>query len=276
MIETVETTARRKMSWTAREINAIFTIAYRDIVKFLRDPARLIGALIMPIIFVGILGGSFQSNIGKNLLGYNYLTFVFTGVFAQTLFQSTAFGIISIIEDRENDFSQEIFISPISRYSIIFGKIFGESLVALVQGVAIILFGLLIGIPFTVASVLGLIPVAIAVCLLGGGFGLILLSGFSSQRAANQILPFLIFPQFFTAGVFSPIHTLPWYLDILSKISPLRYGVDLVRDVFYVGQPEYTRVTLTDPLTNLAIMVVMFGVFLFIGTIVFVRSERNK
>ncbi|MBV8695475.1 MAG: ABC transporter permease [Chloroflexi bacterium] len=262
------------MTGPAREVNAILTVAYRDVLKFLRDPARLVQALIFPIIFIGILGGSFQSNIVGE--GYNFLTFIFTGVLIQTLFQSTTSGIISLIEDRENDFSQEIFISPISRYSIVFGKILGESLVALVQGIGVIIFGIVFGVPFTLGNALGMIPIAIAACLLGGSFGLILLSSFGSQRAANQILPFLVFPQIFTAGVFNPIHNLPWYLDFLSRISPLRYAVDLARDVFYAGKPEYARVVLAGPLTNLTIMVAMFAVFLFIGTTVFVRSERNK
>lgn len=120
------------MLGTARETNAIATIAYRDILKFTRDPSRLIATLILPILFVGLFGEGLQATLGSRL-DYNYLTFVFLGVFAQTLFQSTALGIVSLVEDRENDFAQEIFISPISRYSLIFGKILGESIVALAQ-----------------------------------------------------------------------------------------------------------------------------------------------
>jgi ABC-2 type transport system permease protein len=259
------------MIGVAREANAIITIAFRDILKFLRDPSRLVGTLVLPIIFIGALGGSLQANVGKQL-GYDFLLFTFTGIFAQTLFQSTAFGLISLIEDRENDFSQEIFISPISRYSIVFGKILGESLVALTQAIAVIGFGVVIHVPFTSERVLGLIAVGVVVCLLGGAFGLILLSGFGSQRAANQILPFLVFPQFFLGGVFTPIQHLPPYIDILSRISPLRYAVDLT--------PDYTKVVLhgpgTGPLANLLIIGVIFTVFLFIGTMLFVRSEHNR
>src|SRR4051812_32909033 len=104
-----------------RQINAILTIAFRDFLKFTRDRARIASTFIFPFTFIFILGGSMQG-IGK-AAGYNYLPYVFTGVLAQTLFQSAALGIISLIDDRENDFSQEIFVSPISRYSIIFGKI---------------------------------------------------------------------------------------------------------------------------------------------------------
>jgi len=98
------------------EVYAILTIAYRDVLKFLRDVPRLASTFVFPFIFIGIVGGSFQQNLGETL-GFNFLVFTFTGVFAQTLFQSSAMGVVSLIDDRENDFSQEMFVSPISRYS---------------------------------------------------------------------------------------------------------------------------------------------------------------
>jgi len=70
-----------------KQLNAIITIAYRDFVKFLRDRTRLIATFIFPVIFIGILGGSLQANLG-NALGYNFLLFTFIGVLGQTLFQN--------------------------------------------------------------------------------------------------------------------------------------------------------------------------------------------
>ena len=257
------------------DFNAIIAIAYRDLVKFLRDPIRIISTLIFPFIFIGILGGSFQASLGEGL-GYDFLTFVFTGVFAQTMFQSSALGLISLIEDRENDFSQEMFVSPVSRYTIIFGKILGESLVALAQGVVVVLFAFVIGVPLSVSQLLGLVPVAVVACLFGGSFGVIIMANISSQRAANQIFPFIMLPQFFLAGVFSPIKVLPLYLDILSKISPMRYPVDLTRGIFYIGRADYEAVVLQSPAFNLMLMTGLFFLFLIIGTWLFVRNERNR
>jgi len=257
------------------EVNAILALSYRDLMKFLRDMPRLVSSFIFPLVFIGVLGGSMQANLGSGA-GYDFLLFVFTGVLAQTLFTSSASGIVSLIEDRENDFSQEIFVSPISRYSIIFGKILGESLVALAQGAGILLFGLVIGLPLSPLRILALLPVSIAACLFGGAFGVIILSNLRSQRAANQIFPFILLPQYFLAGVFSPIKVLPFYLDILSKLSPMRYAVDLARGVFYLGQPDYPKVVLEGPLFNLVVMGVMFAVFLVVGTFLFVRGERNR
>ena len=192
------------------------------------------------------------------------------------MFQNSAQGLISLIQDRETDFSQEMFVSPISRYSIVSGKILGETVVAFVNAVPIILLGLVLRVPLTPLQIALLLPACLLACLLGGAFGLAMMALLSNQRAAQQIFPFLIFPQFFLAGIFNPIKVLPWFLTPLSLISPMRYAVDLVRDVAYAGRPEYSRVVLFDPFTNLAIMVVMFGALLLLGTFVFVRAETNR
>jgi ABC-2 type transport system permease protein len=116
----------------------------------------------------------------------------------------------------------------------------------------------------------------IIICLLGGAFGLVILANLDSQRAANQIFPFIFLPQYFLAGVFTPMKVLPWYLDILSRISPMRYAVDLFRDAFYAGSADYSKVVLSSMAVNLAVVGAMFVVFLVAGTYLFVRREHNR
>ncbi|MEX2046603.1 MAG: ABC transporter permease [Chloroflexota bacterium] len=254
------------------EVSAILALAHRDFVKLLRDRARIVADFAFPLIFIGILGTSLQSGFGETS-GINLMHFVFTGVLAQTIWQSTALGVISLLMDREQDFSQEIFVSPISRYSIIFGKILGESLVAFPQFVAILAFGLLLGVPMTVQTLVALLPVALIIAVYGGAFGVLILSRLDNQRQANQIFPFVMLPQFFLAGIFNPIGNLPWFLDILSKVSPMRYAVDLIRDVYYGSG---SGVPIFDLPTNLAIIGATFVAFMAIGTAGFVRAERNR
>jgi ABC-2 type transport system permease protein len=257
------------------ELSAVLAIAHRDFVKLIRDRPRLIGDLAFPLIFIAILGTSLQAGFGQ-AGEFNLLTFVFTGVLAQTIWQSSALGVISLIADREQDFSQEMFVSPISRYAIIAGKILGESLVALPQAGAIVVLGAALGVPLSVPVLLALIPVVLILAIFGGAFGVLVLSNLRSQQAANQIFPFVMLPQFFLAGVFNPIHNLPWYLDILSHLSPMRYAIDLLRDVYYGGLPDVEPVALLDLPTNLLIIGVSFVGLLLVGTTLFVRSERNR
>ena len=222
--------------WRA-ELSAIAVIAHRDFVKLLRDRVRLLSELAFPLVLVLLLGPALQSGFGAPG-GLDLTTFVFTGVLAQTIWQSSVLGLVSLIADREEDFSQEIFVSPVSRYSIVAGKIIGESLVALPTGLGIVVVGLLIGVPLSPVVLVALVPVSLLVALFGGAFGLLMLSNISSQRTANQIFPFVLLPQFFLAGVFNPIHALPTPLAILSALSPLRYAVELTRNVMYGLQPD--------------------------------------
>ncbi len=257
------------------QITAIFTIAQRDFTKLLRDRARILATFIFPFLFIGILGTSLESNLPPDI-GYSFKVFVFTGVLAQTLFQSTASGIISLIEDRENDFSQEIFVSPISRYSIIIGKILGETMVSMTQGLGIIAFGLLIGVPLSLEKLILMFPAGLMACLFGGAFGILVLSNLKSQRAANQIFPFIIFPQFFLAGVFNPIKSLPPLLHILSRAMPMTYAVDLMRGVYYANSPEKNLIVLHSISWNTLVISVVFMIFLLLGTALFINNEKNK
>jgi len=98
----------------------------------------------------------------------------------------------------------------------------------------------------------------------------------SDTRAANQIFNFVFLPQYFLAGLISPINVLPWYLAVLSLISPMRYVVDLARGVVFAGTPEYSRVVLLNPATNIAVLAAMFVVFMIAGTALFVRRETTR
>jgi ABC-2 type transport system permease protein len=256
-------------------LSAVAVIAHRDFVKLLRDRVRLFSELAFPLVLILLLGPALQSGFGAPG-GLDLTAFVFTGVLAQTIWQSAVLGLVSLIADREEDFSQEIFVSPVSRYAIVAGKIIGESLVALPTGLGIVIVGLLIGVPLSPIVLIVLPVVSFLVAVYGGAFGLVILSNISSQRTANQIFPFVLLPQFFLAGVFNPIHGLPLPLAILSALSPLRYAVELTRNVVYGLQPGMPAPDMTPLPVNAVVMVVAFVGFLVAGTFLFVRAERNR
>src|SRR5262245_12523401 len=166
-----------------RELNVVMALAGRDMLKFLRDPGRLVAAVIFPFAMIFLLGGSLQLNLGR-AAGFNFIGFTFTGVLGMTIFQSTASGMAWLAEDRFNDFAQEIFVSPVSRFSIVFGKIVGESLVALAQAAPLVLFALVLRVELSPEQIALMIPVALISCLLGGSFGLVSMAMINDQRAA--------------------------------------------------------------------------------------------
>lgn len=257
-------------------LNALLTVAGRDAQRFFRDRAQLIGSLIFPLVIIGGMGGIMQDNLG-NAVGFNLVSFSVIGTFVMSMFTGTLNGVASLVEDRDNDFGQELFIAPISYYTIILGKIMGQSIVALIQGAGVLIMGaLLFGVQFTWSLALLLIPLSLLICLLGGALSTLLTSLMNNQRSALQLVNWVLMPQMFLAGVFIPINVLPWYLEIISLLSPMRYIIDLTRALFYAGQPQYSQVVLENPWIDLLVSVVMFLVCFIAGTILFVRHERNR
>ena len=141
------------------------------------------------------------------------------------------------------------------------------------QAFTVMLFGIVLGIPLPLAQVLAIIPALILVALFGASFGALIVSLLPNQRSANLLFPFVFLPQFFLAGAFNPIRNLPWYLDIVSHIAPLRYAVDLIRGAYY-GYPN--PAVLADPLWTTGLISILTVVMLSVGTLLFVRSERNR
>jgi ABC-2 type transport system permease protein len=259
----------------ARELSALLVIAQRDLTKLLRDRTRLGVSLAFPILLIVGLGSNLQALVG-GATGLDVVAVMFTGVLAATLFQSAAAGMMSLIEDRENDFSKELFVAPISRVTIVAGKVLGESLVALTQGIGVVAFALLFGIRMSPGQIATLLPPAVGCCLLGAAFGLATLAALPNQRAALQVFPFIILPQYFLAGVVAPVHGLPRYLDLVSWIMPLRYPVDLTRAAFYAGTPAYRVVVTESPLLDTLVMGALFVVLLVLGAMLFEHRERSR
>src|SRR5207245_8299573 len=153
------------------------------------------------------------------------------------------------------------------------GKILGESLVTLPQALAIITFGFILQIHMSPDQLWRMALALGVVALFGGAFGVIVLANLSSQRAANQIFPFVMLPQFFLAGIFNPIQNLPLPLDILSRLAPMRYAVDLLRDAYYGST---SPVVLSSATTNLLIIGALFVVFVVVGTLPILRAARTR
>ena len=259
---------------TTGQIDALLIIAQRDLTKLWRDRPRLVVTLIFPMLFILGLNGALGPVLGR-VSHTSTLSVLFTGVLAATLFQSAASGMISLLEDRENDFTRELFVAPVSRVTIVAGKVIGESLVALVQGVGIVVFALVLGVHAAWQQLAWLIPPALLACLYGASFGLAALAVIPNQRVALQVVPFFILPQYFLAGVMAPVQALSPALQAVSRAMPLTYSVGLTRAVFYASAPGGSGHPAAFGL-DLGVMASLSILFLLLGAFMFDRRERIR
>src|ERR1041384_8208853 len=116
---------------------ASFTLWQREIVRFFRQRSRVIGALGPPILFwflIGSgLGNSFHMGLSTPAEGINYLQYFFPGTVSLIILFTAIFSTISVIEDRHEGFLQSVLVAPLSRLSLVLGKILGGTTLAFVQ-----------------------------------------------------------------------------------------------------------------------------------------------
>ena len=259
----------------ARQLSALLAIAQRDVTKLLRDRPRLAVNLAFPVLLIGGLGAILQPTVGR-ATGLNAVTLAFTGVLAASLFQSAAAGMISIVEDRENDFSRELFVTPVSRLTLVTGKVAGETLVALGQGACIVGFAVAFGVRMSPGQLALIAVPCLPCCLLGGAFGLATVAALPNQRSAMQIFQFLIIPQYVLGGVLLPLRGTAFYLDVAAHLMPMRYVVELTRAAFYAGTPDYREVVSGSPALDAAVTGVLFVILMITGAAVFGYRERTR
>src|SRR5689334_1212382 len=123
------------------------SLCRRELVRFLRQRNRIIGALATPIVFWLLIGaGMGRSFRAAGTPGdYGYLQFFFPGTILMILLFTAIFSTISIIEDRREGFLQSVLVAPVSRMSIVLGKVLGGTVLAFGQGLIFLLLGPLIG-----------------------------------------------------------------------------------------------------------------------------------
>jgi ABC-2 type transport system permease protein len=259
----------------AREVNATFAIAWREILRAVKSPGSLAFMVIFPVIFMGILGGSISQNLGS-ALPFAYLPFMLIGMIANTMYQGTITGVTNLIEERENDFTAELFVAPISRYAVLLGKIIGSGIASLVSLVGIIAMIFVMQIPMDFGDLLRVIALSPILALAGGALGVLFIGFVQDPKVAGIGVALLVFPQMFLAGALIPIGNSSGILGILAKLMPMTYSIDLARNIFYAGKPEYAAAVLHPAWLDLAVTVGLFVAFTVVGTILFVRSDRNR
>ena len=259
----------------AREANAVFAIAWREILRAVKSPLSIAFTMIFPILFIGVLGGSIAQNLG-GALAYAYLPFMLIGMVANTMYQGTIAGVTNLVEERENDFTAELFVAPISRYAVLLGKLIGSGVAALVSLVGIIAMIFVMQIPMDFADLLRVVALAPILALAGGALGVFFIGITQDPKVVAIGVPLLIFPQTFLSGALIPVAQSSGILGILAKIIPMTYSIDLARNIFYWGKPEYAAAVLHPWWLDLGVTAGFFLVFTIVGTYLFVRADRNR
>ncbi len=260
-----------------REIwRGMWVVAYREILRFVSDRSRMLSSLAMPLLFLVIFGAGFNKVMGPLARGVDFIKFMYPGIIAMTVLTSSLFAGISVVWDREFGFLKEILVAPLGRTGIVLGKAIGGTVVTVAQVLVMLVLAPFLGLALSPRLVLTLVPVAVVLSLGLSGLGILIASFMQSQQGFQILVQILIFPLIFLAGVFFPVNDVPAWMEVISKVNPLTYGVDAIRQIFLGSQPGLGVTVLGHVMTigEEVLMVGLLGAALLGGAVLaFNRQE---
>ncbi len=216
----------------------VYTIWYRDILRFWHDKTRLISSITFPLLFLFVFGPGLSGRMGALGPGIDFTQFIFPGIIGMTVLMSSFMAGISVVWDREFGFLKELLVAPISRASVAVGKTLGSATVSLLQGLLILLLAPLIGIHLSAGTLLALVPLMLLLATSLGSLGVLLATRIRSMEAFQATMQMLLFPMVFLSGAFFPLEGLPSWLNVLVKINPATYGISPIRQVMLGVTPD--------------------------------------
>ncbi len=254
-----------------KELTGIYTVWLRDIKRYLRDKPRIIGSFAQPILFLFVLGTGIASSFSVfgSGGGKDFLNFMFPGIVGMTVLFTSFFSAMSIVWDREFGFLREILVAPVSRTSIVIGKLLGGSTIAMVQGSIILLFGPLLGIPINFFIFFKVVGIMFLIAMTISNMGIMLASVIKSMQAFQVITNFLLMPMFFLSGALFPLNQTVEWMNIVSRINPLSYGIDAMRFAL-LNNPSLQLYPLWLDITVLVFLIVVLSIT---GTFLFNRQD---
>lgn len=243
---------------------AIQVLWLREMKRFLRAKSRIIGALAMPLFFLAFMGLGFRQIAIPGLeAGMDYVRFLVPGILGMSLLFSSTFGGLSVLWDREFGFLKEIMVAPVSRVSIVLGRIAGGVTTAVIQGFLILAISFLLGFRISSAGLFLLASVfMILISVTFLGLGLIFASKMKDMQGFSIVMNFVIFPLFFLSGALYPLENFPSWVRILTYADPLTYGVDGLRGAM-IGTSSFPLVFNLLMLAWFSLLMIILGAYFF-------------
>jgi ABC-2 type transport system permease protein len=203
---------------------AVYSLWRRDVVRFLRQPSRVIGALASPVLFWFVIG----SGLGSSFEG-GFLRYFFPGSLALIVLFTAIFSTISIIEDRQEGFLQGVLASPAPRVAIVLGKALGSATLATVNGVLFLALLPLAGLSPGPAAIVATIATIALLGLALSGLGLLIAWPMQSTQGFHVIMNIALVPLWLLSGALFPSNGAAGWVQAVMTLNPLTPAVAMLR-----------------------------------------------
>ncbi|RUO87233.1 ABC transporter, partial [Corallococcus sp. AB018] len=228
---------RREPGTLALQWATVWVLLSRDVVRFFRQPSRVVGALAQPILFWFVIGSGFAGSFRvEGAQGLGYQQFFFPGVVTMVVLFSAIFATITVIEDRKEGFLQAVLAGPGSRLAVVLGKALGSSTIALMQASLFLLFAPLAGVDVKAVDYPLLAAVMVLSALALTGMGMALAWWVKSSAGYHAVMSLVMLPMWVLSGAMFPVKGAGPVMSWVMTLNPMRFSVEGVRRALYGAQ----------------------------------------
>jgi ABC-2 type transport system permease protein len=221
------------------------SLCYREVIRFVRQPARVVGAIGTPLLFWILFGAGLDRSfrMGSDAGGPSFREYYFPGTLVLIVLFTAIFTSISIIEDRREGFLQAVLVAPVSRWAIVLGKVLGGTILAVAQGGLFLLLGFLLPLKadWLAWCQVGLLLTLAAMAMTALGFTFAW--RVDSTQGFHSVMNLVLMPMWMLSGAFFPIPAVDsnssWgqtALHWIMRCNPLTYCVHGVRQLILGSQ----------------------------------------
>lgn len=213
-----------------RPLEIAWVLCKRELLRFVRERNQLYSALARPLLWLVFLGSGMRGAFREET-GVSYIAFLLPGVVAMTILFGGLFSGVSTVWDRELGFLKEMMVAPVSRLTIVGGKLLAGAIVTSVQAVLTLAFAPLVGVSFSAASLAWLLGLILLTSVGVVGLALCIAARMRTLEGFGNVANFVALPLFFLSGSMYPLEHVPGWLEPIVAVNPITYAVDAMRQV---------------------------------------------
>jgi ABC-2 type transport system permease protein len=231
-----------------------FTLWWREVVRFYRQPARVVGVVASPLLFWVVIGAGFGTSLQKGATGTgNFLQYFFPGALMMIVLFTSIFTMMSVIEDRNEGFLLSVMVAPVHRSGIVLGKVLGGTTLSAIQGLVFLVFAPFIGVKIDVEQFLIVALVTFLVAFSLTALGFVIAWRMESSQGFHAIINLFLIPLWMLSGALFPVSGASHWVQWLMRLNPLTYGMDALLLTLFPATAPATTLPLWPSIGVLAI-----------------------
>ncbi len=236
-----------------------YTLWQREVVRFYRMRARVVGVIASPVMFWLFLGSGFGSSL-RGAGHQSYLEYFFPGALIMIVLFTSIFAMMSVIEDRREGFLLSVLVAPVQRSAIVLGKVLGGTTLAWLQGMLFLVFAPAIGIRMGAGQIALAALTIFLVSFSLTALGFAIAWRMDSTQGFHAVVNLFLIPLWLLSGALFPLSGASRWIALIMRANPLTYGVDALRESLFPATAAGISVL---PLAQGLAILAIFSVVLF-------------